>query len=505
MRVQDCISKMSKMYLARIVDSIIKEAIPKGDEERMREQINQNKEELINPARIEKALDLSTLSRSNRILIEAILTNLLEYDDYHCNDDELFQNIKDYETSIITQSNTDEAYEFSDDDALEIYESVLKIALNDNNINEREYLILDTLREKLSISRFEHRLLEAKLNMYPKPDNQPHDLNEFKQALRELQNIGIVFYCNKDNNKVVLPEEILPTIKSILGFELKTESFKLLLSKFNTGQISNLLREQKLPIAGNKEEKADRVISAGIKPSEALKTLTTNDLIAICRKLKGVKIGGTKNEKVERIINYFANLSSKKASLSEDDREIYFQYYEELAKRKNSDLYNLGIITKDKEMEVLFEEATRYIFEVILGLKLNSFEGTDNPDGAVDMNGNEVLYWDNKSKESEYKFPKTHYKQFKRYIRESIKRVNIFLIIVPEVDKEADNSARKLKFETSSDSDIAIITARDLKYIAEYWQSLPQKDKKAFNPKVFNHTGILDRKTLEQNLKLITS
>lgn len=43
MNVEDCLSHMSKMYLSRTVDSILKEGVPKGEEKRLREQIVQNK------------------------------------------------------------------------------------------------------------------------------------------------------------------------------------------------------------------------------------------------------------------------------------------------------------------------------------------------------------------------------------------------------------------------------------------------------------------------------
>ncbi len=39
MKVEDCLPYMSKMYLGRIIDSILKEGVPKGDENRLREQM----------------------------------------------------------------------------------------------------------------------------------------------------------------------------------------------------------------------------------------------------------------------------------------------------------------------------------------------------------------------------------------------------------------------------------------------------------------------------------
>ena len=129
-------------------------------------------------------------------------------------------------------------------------------------------------------------------------------------------------------------------------------------------------------------------------------------------------------------------------------------------------------------------------------------EGVDHADGGITMQNGELLLWDNKGKESVYKFPKSHINQFKRYIRESTTRVNIFLVIVPNLDKDAcTQAARELKYSTDSDTDVAVITASNLKYVAENWRKFGKNS--FFNMKVFNYTGVLDRQTLDQQMKLI--
>ncbi|TSA26766.1 hypothetical protein D4R71_03290 [bacterium] len=58
----------------------------------------------------------------------------------------------------------------------------------------------------------------------------------------------------------------------------------------------------------------------------------------------------------------------------------------------------------------------------------------------------------------------------------------------------------KLKQNTRTDTDISIISANDLKFIAENWKKLQKSDK--FNLNIFNLTGILDRTRIEAYLKL---
>ena len=219
--------------------------------------------------------------------------------------------------------------------------------------------------------------------------------------------------------------------------------------------------------------------------------------------MPGVKISGKKNQRIEHIIDYFASLTTKDPVSSGDPRECYYQYLEELAARNNKELYRLGIIKKDRDMEGYFEEGTRFLFEKKLGCELLKMQGNDHADGCVQFPNGELLLWDNKGKEQEYTFPKSHADQFLRYIRESVKRVNVFLVVVPSVSQEAAEQAVKLKIKNSTDTDIAIITAQNIKYVAENWGKMSKREK--FELNIFNITGILDRPTVEQRMKVLLS
>ncbi len=109
--------------------------------------------------------------------------------------------------------------------------------------------------------------------------------------------------------------------------------------------------------------------------------------------------------------------------------------------------------------------------------------------------------WDNKSQETDYSFPNSHLRQFKRYIRDSEERVSCFLVIVPEVMSVAEENAVRLKFESGSDTDVSIITAEDLRYVAETWRQ--KSGDKRFNAEILNVTGILTRRVIDQRMKLL--
>jgi len=504
MKVEDCLPYMSKMYLGRIVDSILKEGIPKGNEDRLREQIVQNKSELESKQRINTALDLRQMNRATRILFEEILNILFELPDMKATDYNLFELIKKYEEDIIERAKKDDAFSYSEDTAIDIYQTVLQVALEDDEINESEFVLLEKLRQKLKVSRLEKRFIETRLKKFPKPNNKTHSLDEINEALRHLQSRGILFHCNKmdDGNVVVLPEEIATNVKSVLGFEMTKDAQRKLQERLSNEQLRVILKSQDLPIKGTKETKSERLINVQCKPSEILNALQTNEITNLCRSLPGVNVSGKKEEKIKRIIEFYSSLSNKEPERSEDNRAVLYQYFEELASRDNKKLLGLKIIKRDREMEDAFEKATSYMFETKFKREPLKFDGVEHADGAVLMKNGELLLWDNKGKESIYRFPKSHQNQFKRYIRESTKRVNVFLVIVPDLDNDACiQAARELKYSTDTDTDVAVITASNLKYVAENWQKFSKKND--FNMKVFNLTGVLTRQILDQQMKLI--
>src|SRR5690554_1302084 len=96
--------------------------------------------------------------------------------------------------------------------------------------------------------------------------------------------------------------------------------------------------------------------------------------------------------------------------------------------------------------------------------------GSKHADGKLIYNSKEIILWDNKSTEKPYTFPEEHFDQFLGYIRSENTRVKLFLIITFDFTQEAINHAQKLKAFSEQDTDVALIKAEDLKYVAENWK-----------------------------------
>ena len=79
--------------------------------------------------------------------------------------------------------------------------------------------------------------------------------------------------------------------------------------------------------------------------------------------------------------------------------------------------------------------------------------------------------WDNKSKEEPGLVSlKEHIKQFHDYMEQSDKAVPIFFVIAPHFTEDSELSAVQYTSE-HLDRNIVLITAGELKYLAEKWSS----------------------------------
>ena len=149
----------------------------------------------------------------------------------------------------------------------------------------------------------------------------------------------------------------------------------------------------------------------------------------------------------------------------EDERELWYQYFEKFGERNLQFLREQQLITKDIEVERRFEDATRFLFEKKLKHKPLKLVGTAHADGAVSYQ-DKLIFWDNKSKESEVNL-KDHVSQFDGYIQNADKKVAVFLVIGPAFTEES--SVLAMQYLVENGTTISLITAAELKALAEEW------------------------------------
>lgn len=502
MKVSDAVQHMTKSYLHRIIDSFTRD-FPKPEEERARSIITKNVEELSDCERICRRLLMEGKPYSERVFQHHILEVLLNQPGYRADEEELVEKVGQLEQEILDRASDADSLRYEEPQAVDVLQEVLSVAVQDDQISLDELRLIRRLREKLGVSETAKKILLARLGHFPRRGNTLHTPSEYRDALNDLQRTGVLFYCNRlEGGVYVIPEEVVPGVKEGLGFELGERSWSRLLEQFSVQQLADILNSRGLPQYGRKDEKIERIISAGIMPSEALSVLSNNELYELCKALPGANVSGTKNEKVQRVIDYFANLVIKEVSEEAEPGELYFEYLVELAHRDRENLLANSVISKDRDMDAAFEEGARWLFENRFRLERLPTTGSDHCDGCIEFRtGGDLLMWDTKSKEGVYTFPASHVTQFKRYVRDSLRRVSCFLVIVPEVGDGVAETAARLKIESKSDTDVAVIAAEDLKWLAENWAD--KSSAESIDPEIFNVTGVLDRPLLESRVRLL--
>ncbi|MFC1531202.1 hypothetical protein ACFL5T_03055 [Gemmatimonadota bacterium] len=502
MKVAEAVPYMTKSHLHRVIDNFTKD-FPKTDEDRSRTIIVKNVAELTDSDRIARQLSFEGKTYAERELLGHVLAFLVNQPEHTASEESITSEVVKAERAVLKEARSADALRFEDPHAVDVYRSVLKVAIEDDRITAEELNLLRRLREKLGLGESTKKILLAQLKHYPRKDNKTHTASELRDALGELQRTGVMFYCNKlKGGLYIVPDEVVPGLRSALGIEMADKPWILLLNHLNTRQLATILEYHSLPQYGKKEDRVGRVLKGGVRPSKALGSLSSQELYDICKSLPGANVSGSKQQRIDRIIDYFAGLVVKEIAEEATPAERYYEYLVELAHRDRENLLTNKIIKKDKDMDAAFEKGAQFLFRQKLGLELLPMAGSDHADGKLEFRpGGDLLLWDTKSKEGVYSLPQTHLKQFKRYIRDSDRRVSCFLVIAPAIAEGADHTAQKLKIESKTDTDVALIAAEDLKWLAEEWA---RSKKGRFRLEVFNITGVLDRAILESRMKLFS-
>jgi len=373
---------------------------------------------------------------------------------------------------------------------------ILEAAWQNNNlISVDEQNLLNKVKEKLKITDYQYFLLEAKLGKFPNSGNVLHTRDIIANARKQLQYRGLLFAV-RDSSGIdydVIPEEIVTELRQYFSKDIKEYAYyQLLQAKYvkSKNYLCDILAKAEIEIPKQSSLPVlqklivERVMAqnliGGYSPRDGLNLATLSEW---CSSLK-ICTSGSKNDLIDRIISYYDE--AKQITMEQDDeRALFYQFYTALAERNLDELRKNNIISKDLECERKFEEATNYIFEVLFKNKPLMLKGTEHPDGMLSFS-DKLIMWDNKSKESPVNLA-DHIKQFDRYISKSEKPVAIFLVIGPAFTE--DSAKECVKYTMSSDTLILLITAEELKELAEQWHTMHKDDEVSFPLGYFKQNG----------------
>ena len=447
-------------------------------------------------------------NRSARIIAPIFLRDyLLNQDDYISLNKDTDSAVLSYEKSIVDESNNFDESKISKDFAL--FKHMLDAAWSHNDdISVDEKNLLETLRIYLSISNREFHMLEAKSGRFPMFGNELHTYNDIEDARKLLQSKGLIVSVKNSDGFMcdMIPDDIAKCIRKYYNIEIKVYGYEKLvdyvIKKTKKQYLIDIVNKAaafsqkaniEIPNNPTISELKD-VILKSVQPSNLIGGFSPRDgldigvISAWCGDL-GLSVSGNKSCLIERLLEYYDSLRRIEVK-TEDVREKLMAFYNELANRDLKSLRANGIIDKDLQCEHLFEDATNYIFEKMLLNKPLTLTGTEHPDGKLSFKDKYIM-WDNKSKESQVNLT-DHIQQFGRYIAASDKDVAVFMVIAPDFTPQSVQEC--VDFSLNNDTQILLITANELKMVADNW--IKKHSGESFNLGYFKQNGRFDIKLL---------
>jgi len=443
-------------------------------------------------------------NRSVRIIAPILLCNyLLDQDDFISTQKDSDTAVLAYEQAIVDESNNFDAAKITRDMALFKYMIDTAWSHNDD-VSVDEKNLIEALRKYLNITIREQHILEAKSGRFPEANNRLHTFDEIDNARKALQTKGLLM-CVKDadgNMCDVIPTDIASGIRAYYGIEIKTYGYEKLVEyvvkktkkSYLQGIVTKASEYKKVAVielaANPTVSELKEVILKSINPSNLIGGFSPRDgmdvaaLSAWCAEL-GLHATGAKAVLISRILEHYDNLRKIEVK-TEDSREALLACYHQLACRDLKYLRTNNIIDKDLQCERYFEDATNYLFEKLLFNKPLTLTGTEHPDGKLSFKDKYIM-WDNKSKETPVNL-KDHIQQFDGYIRSSDKDVAVFIVIAPEFTEKSVQEC--VDYLLNNDTQILLITADELKQVAEMWSK--KHPGESFNLGYFRQNGRFD-------------
>ena len=200
-----------------------------------------------------------------------------------------------------------------------IYEACLRTAYfndEDNNreakITDDELTILLTLSQELELSQEEMKLINYIII--------PPVKKEIEDVIKDLKDIGVVFYSKK-HSTVYVADEMVRLLRKIRNRELADKFYRRVLKILKDGQINLVCRKHNISTKLSRDEKIKEIINIGVAFRRLLSDDIYKDGTSITERKKtindlwnkGLKIpttlkGSTLEDKISNIVKYFEDI-----------------------------------------------------------------------------------------------------------------------------------------------------------------------------------------------------
>ena len=509
-QVADIAPHMLKRVKLRILGQFLESTKGMNDGD-LTNRILKDAKKLVAKGRIIESLEKIDPDVDRRNLKEIILFAILLQEETHSLDENrLEEKVLEYEKALVKRAKKLDFFDPKKHDAMrwhhyDTYRLVLDAAWrNQDDVSYDEAALLRVLRGHLNISREEHWLIGAHLHRFPKAKCALHSRDEVHDARKELQRESLLWSYRDENNRNidVIPFEVVMVLREQSnGLELQRTNYRRILEHdaVRLPDLRTFLQAKNMDRYGNKADLIERIVTSDIKPSNILDDLDRSKLSDMCR-LVGLKSSGNKSDFQNRLIEFYDDLTFEERA-TQDKREEWYNNYELLASRSYSDLKAKKLIVKDLDIEHQFEEATDFLFEVMLNVKIDKRQKVTKADGRIPLDNNQVILWDNKSVEAQVNLQDHLDDQFDSYLRKEREKGNqplAFLVIGPSFTPQSIKLAHRYKAKTNWD--VALIEASALKHLADQWKTI--EPKKPFPIRLLNRTEVIDKERVEFMLSL---
>jgi hypothetical protein len=494
MNVATAVQHMTKMYLDRLVGSFSKD-VRKFDEDDSRKFVEKNIKEIKDAAFITKKLNFDSYSYTMRLHLRHMLIFLLLQRQHTIVEAGIYDAYVNYLKEQIKKYKNKTLLDAIDRSASNVLNTVFNVAYANNDLSPDEEHVINELRDKVNVTQTEvYALL---VSVRPIDKDFAITPKQFEAAIKELQNMGLVYFLNKDieDRKFVIPAEVATQLAKRLHYPLDNRCFHLLFDDCSKPTLVRLAKYAKLKTNNTKEGLIQKLFEQGRTAEELLNQMTRNELAFLARGVDGMFTSGSKEELAQRLLTYFFLLdpiATKSSALT--DVQLW-EYFDLMGRRDYATLRQMNVIKKDLEIEHLFEQLTRYAFSKLGNLKLVTFQGNNNPDGGVIGEDGSVLLWDNKSLELAYTFPLLHQRQFLQYVMQAANRnVSSFLVVTGALENTEAVEVGCIKLSGEARVNVGVISATTLKNFFDMYAKT--SNGRPLNLQVFNHTGVITNEIL---------
>jgi hypothetical protein len=442
------------------------------------------------------------LDYANRANAEMALRMILDQPGYVVGDEaDFIKLVVERDAAFVAYAMASTSLRHLDRRTVDVYQSVVEVAWEDR-VTFDEYQLIKRLQAKLGICRRDHLVLETRIR-----GRSPLTSQDISEALKSLNYQGFICqFKHQGRTQIVIPEEIASHLRTIYGMVLQSGAYRNLATKLPTAAIRKALEDAGQPaVSSRKDWLIERLMDGDVSPAVVLECLDDKALDELFQNFPHEKRPTMRAVKIRHLLSHFERFAAKAPEPKpEDPDKTYFDNVVELGSRQYEVLRSANVIHRDQNVDRFFERGVRYAFRTFFGHPSLEFTGSAHADGGVVARNGRMALWDCKSAIGPYALTEAKCAQFLQYVaRESPMVVSPFLIFSGSFTDDSSARALTLKANCPPGTEIGLLTASDLKWLAERWQK--EYPDKRLPLDVLAHSGRLDRETLEFRLKAFAS